>query len=69
MTTTTTAIRTKIGMPEDRVARGVGEARRQAGQRDLVAAGDQVVDAAEDAQRPERGDDRRDPEDRDDRRR
>ena len=31
-----------------------------------MAAGDQVVDAAEDAQRAQRGDDRRDPEDRDD---
>ena len=31
--------------------------------RDLVAAGDEVVDAAEDAQRAERGDDRRDPQD------
>ena len=34
--------------------------------RHLVAAGDEVVDAAEDAQRAERGDDGRDPEDRDD---
>ena len=52
--------------PEDVVVGGVGEARRQAGQRDLVAARDQVVDAAEDAQRAEGRDDRRDPQDRDD---
>ena len=48
---------------EDASRAGVGEAGRQARQRDLVAAGDEVVDAAEDAQRAERRDDRRHPED------
>ena len=53
-------------MPRMSVASGVGEARREARQRDLVAARDEVVDAAEDAQRAERRDDRRHPEDRHD---
>ena len=66
ITTTTTAIDDEDRDAEDVVAGGVGEARREAGQRDLVAARDQVVDAAEDAQRAERRDDRRDPQDRHD---